>query len=83
MDSYTETQLVPKKLLWVSVRELHNNLVNDTKYGGLKEARDEDDHILISDSPLRSLLPTQLKNISSRYKVVCGCECCISSKSMH
>ena len=29
-------------LLQVSARELHNNLVSATKYGGLKEARDED-----------------------------------------
>ena len=57
---YTEPQIVPKLLLQVSVRELHNNLVSDTKDGGLKEARYEDDNIIISDSTLRSLLPPQL-----------------------
>ena len=62
IDGYTELQLVPKLLLHVSVRELHNNLVSYTKDGGLKEARDEYDHILISDSTLRSLMPPQLKN---------------------
>ena len=67
----------------MSVRELHNNLVSATKYGGLKEARDEDDNIITSDSTLHSLLPPQLKKMSSRYKVMCGCECCISAKSMH
>ena len=61
IDGYTEPQLVPKILLQVSVRELHNNLVSAKKYGGLKEARDEDDNILISDSTLSSLLPPQLK----------------------
>ena len=61
IDGYTEPQPVPKLLLKVSVRELHNNIVSGKKYGGLKEARDEDDNIIISDSTLRSLLPPQLK----------------------
>ena len=56
---YTEPQLVPKFSLQVSVRELHNNRVSATKYGGLKIVRDEDDNIIISDSTLRSLLPPQ------------------------
>ena len=37
IDSHTETQLVPKLFLHVSVRELHNNLVSYTKDGGLKK----------------------------------------------
>ena len=60
---YTEPQLVPKHLLQVSVRELHNNLVSSTIDGGLKEARYEYDNIIISDSALRSLLPLQFKNV--------------------
>ena len=36
IDGYNETQLVPKLLLQVSIRELHNNLVSDKKDGGLK-----------------------------------------------
>ena len=75
-------QLVPRLLLHLSVRELHNNLVSATIYGGIKEARDKYYNIIISDSTLRSLLPPQLK-ISSRYKFVCGCKCCISAKSIH
>ena len=61
IDGYTEPKLVPKLLLHVSVRELHNNLVSATEYGILQEARDEDDNIIISDSTLCSLLPPQLK----------------------
>ena len=83
IDSYTEPQLVPKLLLQVSVRELHKNLASATKDGGLKEARDLDDNIIISDSTLHSLFPPQFKKISSRYKVMCGCKCCISAKIMH
>ena len=74
-DDKTEPHLVPKLLLQVSVRELHNSLVSDTNDGGLKDARDEDDDIIISYSALRSLFPPQLKQISAQYKVVCGCEC--------
>ena len=56
---YNEPQLVPKLLLQVSVKELHNNLVSATKDVGLKEARDEDDNIIISNCTLGSLLPPQ------------------------
>ena len=57
LDDQTESQLVPKLLLQVSVRELHNSLVSDPNDCGLKDARDEDGNIIISDSTLRSLLP--------------------------
>ena len=79
----TEPQLVPKLLLRVSVRELHNSLVSDPNDGVLKDARDEDGKIIICDSTLRSLLPPQLKQMSARYKIMCGCECCIYAKSIH
>ena len=48
----------------------------------IPHARDEDGKIIISDSTLRSLLPPQLKKMSARYKIMCGCECCISAKSL-
>ena len=57
--------------------------MSDPNYGGLKDARDGDDIIIISDSKLSSLLPTQLKQVSAQYKVMCGCECYISAKSIH
>ena len=83
LDDQSERQLVPKLLLQVSVRELHNSLVSDPNGGGIKDAWDEDGKIIISDSTLVSLLPPQLKQMSARYKVMCGCECCISDKSIH
>ena len=61
INGHTEPQLVPKILLQVSVRELHKNIVSNADNGGLKEARDEDDNIIISDSTLRSLFPPHLK----------------------
>ena len=61
IDSNTEPQLVPKLLLQVSVQELHNIVVSDTENGGLKDTRDAEDNIIISDYKLHSLLPPQLK----------------------
>ena len=60
IDGHNELQLFPKFLLQVSVQKLHNRLVSDTEDGGLKEARDAENNIIISDSTLRSLLPPQL-----------------------
>ena len=67
----------------MSVREPHNSLVSYPNDGGLKDARNEDVKIIISDSTLRSFLPPQFKKMSARYKIMCGCECCISAKSIH
>ena len=63
LNDQTETQLVPKLLLQVSVIELHNSLVSDPNDVRLKDVRDEDDNIMISDSTLHSLLPPQLKQM--------------------
>ena len=60
-NDHTEPQLVPKLLLKVFVRELNNILVSDTNDDGIRDARDEDNNIIINDSTLRSLLPPQLK----------------------
>ena len=62
-----------KLLLQVYVIELHNILVSDTNDVCLIDAWDEDDNIIISDSTLRSLLPSKLKQMSECYKVMCGC----------
>ena len=61
LDDNKEPQLVPKLVLQVSVRELHNSLVSDPNDGGITDARYEYGKIIISDSTLRSLLPPQLK----------------------
>ena len=49
-DDQIEPQRVPKLLLQVSVRELHNSLVSDPNDCGINYARDEDGKIMISDS---------------------------------
>ena len=38
-----------------------HDLVSDSNDGGIKDARDGDDNMIISDSTLCSLLPPQLK----------------------
>ena len=58
-DDQTESQLFLKNLLQVSIREMHNSLGSDPNYVGLEDVRDEDDDIVISDSTLCSLLPSQ------------------------
>ena len=78
-DDQIEPQLVPKFVL----QELHNSLVSDPNDCGLKDARYEDDNIIVSDYTLRSLLPPQLNLFLALYKVMCGCECCIYAKSIH
>ena len=83
LDDQSEHQLVPKFLLQVSVRELHKSFVSDSNDGGIRDARYEYVNIIISDSTLISLFPTQLKQMSARYKIMCGCECCIYAKSIH
>ena len=83
LDDHTEPQLVPNVLLQVSARELHKSLVSDPNDGGLKDARDENGKIIISDSTLCLLLSPQSKQMYARYKVMCGCECCIYAKSIH
>ena len=46
LDDQTEPQPVPKLLLQVSIRELHNSLLSDPNDVGLKDARDEDGKLL-------------------------------------
>ena len=57
LDYQTEPELVPKLLLHLSVIKLHNSFVSDPSDGGLKDARDENRNIIISDSTLSLLLP--------------------------
>ena len=52
IDGQAQPQLVPK---W-----LHNRMV-------INEAIYEDNNLIISDSTLRNILPTQLNNITFQY----------------
>ena len=58
-------------------------MVSTPEEGGLKDARYADNIIIISDYTLSNILPPQLNKVFARYKVMCGCECCIYSKIIH
>ena len=79
----TMEKCMPNLLLQVYVQELHNSLWSIPEESGMKEARDKDNNIIISDSILRHILPPQLKKMTYRYKVICGCECCIYAKILY
>ena len=40
-------------------------MVDPIEEGGLKEARDKDSNIIISDTTLRNILPPQVNNMTS------------------
>ena len=83
IDVELETQLVPKLLLHLFFIELNNIMLILPEEGRLKEVRYAENYIIISDSNLHIILPPQLKNMTSRYKVMCNCECFINTKIIH
>ena len=60
---------MPKLLLQVSVQEIHKSLVSPPEEGGPKEAKYDDNNIIISDSTLRNILPPQLKKLPRDTKL--------------
>ena len=83
IDGQVGPQLVPKFSLPVSVRKIHNSMVSPPEEGVLKEERYAEDNIIIGDLTIRNILPPKLKKMPDQYKMMGGCECCISSKSIH
>ena len=80
---HSEPQVGPKLLLQVYVQEPHNIMESPQEECGLKEEIYVENNIIIIDYTVHSILPPQLKTIYEWYKVICGCECCISPKSIH
>ena len=72
-----------KLILQKIIRELHSSMVSYYTDGGIKDSRERDNNIIVIDSILRNILPHQLKNMTSIYKIMCGCEFWMSAKSMH
>ncbi len=68
---------VPKLLLQITIRELHNDLIEQ-----LPEAS-KDGVPLISDTKLREMMPPQVKKMTDRYKEMCGCFDCVSIGYFH
>ena len=51
--------------------------------GEMKELLDSENNITIRDSTLTNINQPQINSLSACYKVICGCECCITVKMMH
>ena len=83
IDGQVQPQLKPKLLLQVSFREPHNSMVSTPEEGGIKQEIDADNNTIISDSTLRNILPPQLNNMTSQFKVMGNYECCIYAKIMN
>ena len=47
------------------VREMHNSIMIPPEEGIMKETRDAEDNIIISDSTLRNILPPQLNRMTA------------------
>ena len=74
---------VPKFLLECSMRQLHNELIFSPDDGGLVGARHAiTNHVIISDTMLRSLAPPQQRPMTDNHKMMCGCAICNTSKYM-
>ena len=72
-----------KKLLQISVRELHNNLIKPEDQGGLKEAKDASGNVIIRLTALHYLMPPQVKKMTDSHKIMCRCKSCVSASLLH
>ena len=83
---YEDTKVkhrVLKLLLECSMRQLHNELIASPDDGGLLGARHaKTNDVIVSDTMLRSLAPTQLRPMIDNQKMMCGCAICNTSKYM-
>eukprot|EP00978_Attheya_sp_CCMP212_P030587 scaffold112901_cov35-Attheya_sp.AAC.1 len=74
---------VPKLLLECSMHQLHkhNEMIAPPDQGGLQGARHHTSNaVIISDTMLRSLVPPELRPVTVRHKIMCGCTICNTSK---
>ena len=63
IDGQVETCLVTELLLQVLVIELNNIMVSSPEEGGIREAIDSDNNIIISYSMLCNVMSPQLKKM--------------------
>ena len=56
-EDKTEAEMVTKWFFKVSVRKLYKRIFSDKNDGGIKEAKNKENNIIISDSKIRTLLP--------------------------
>ena len=66
IGGHYELKLVTKLLLQVFIRKLHNIMVSPLKEGGIRQARDTNNNIIIRDYTLYTILPPPLKKMDAR-----------------
>ena len=70
-------QRVPKLLLECFMRKLHNDLIASLDDGVLLGAiHANKNYVIISDTMLHPLPPSQLRQITDHHKMICGCDIC-------
>ena len=74
---------IPKILISISIRELHNDMLKKASDGGLEGAVDANGNAVISDTALRDNLPFNLRALSEHHKQVCRCEICTIVNKYH
>ena len=63
-----------KLLLECPMQQLRNELISSPDDGGLLGAINADtNYVIISDTILRYLAPPQLRPMTDRHKMMCGC----------
>ena len=65
-------------LVQITTRELHNDLMKTLSDGGILKSRSESGDVIISETILRQLKPSQVKIMSNFHIVMCRCELFIS-----
>ena len=82
--TYTEyvlKRILKKLLLECTMRQLHNNLTASPDDGGLLGAINADiNNVIISDTMICSLEPSQLRPIPYHQKIMFDCVICNTSK---
>ena len=80
-----ERRRVPKLVREISVRELHNMMILPESEGGLGCVLDASGNVIVSDTSLRRIIKKhipQLRPSTNRHMQMCGCEICISMRSI-
>ena len=78
---YGVKRRVTKILLECSILQLHNEIIASPDDGVLLGARHANTNdVIISDTMLRSLAPTQLRPMSDNHTMMWGCSVCNTSK---
>ena len=71
-SGHNEKKLVSKIWLKIYLQELQKIMVHIPEEGVLKQVIDRNNHIIISITVIRSILPPKLNVIYTHHKIMCG-----------